>query len=144
MRLRGNGDNQSCLWHKKTFLANLLSGNHFSDLNDWKSGRKAADFFLSDRCAIPLIPLSPPPDKTVLFTVFFPHSLFTMQIIYSLGLIYIMKGSVSLVVLVSNKPKASSANSTRQHCLRGSPLCLPKKNMPHARCLFHPCHSGSS
>lgn len=90
---------------RKSSLQTCSQGIIFSDLGDLKSGEEAADFFLSDQRALSLIPLPPPPNKTILFTVFFPDSLFTTQIIYAVGLIYVMKESVSPVVLLSNKPK---------------------------------------
>lgn len=128
---------------RKSSLKTHCQGIVFSDLDDLKSGEKAADFLLSGQCAISLISLSSPPNKTILLTVVFPDRLFTMQIIYIVGLIYKMKEAVSPAVLLSDEPKASSTNSTCQHRFQDSPLCLTKKNTPHARCLFHPHHSGS-
>lgn len=76
---------------RKLSLQTCCQGIIFSDLHDLKSGEKAGHLFLSDPCTISLIPLSPSPNKTILFTVFFPDSLFAMQIIYAVVLICVAR-----------------------------------------------------
>lgn len=90
-RLRNNGDNQSCLWQKKTFLAEMLSGNFFFRSQWHKEWRKSSGLFpVRAICKMSYSTFStshPPQMKWYNLQCVFPDSFFTMQMIYDLGLI---------------------------------------------------------